>query len=333
MIFSRRWLEEEYLDLGGLSDKALISLFADRELSLIIDRILPEDTLFSLEVPGNRPDLKSLQGIAREASAALLKDLKKEQEPADLEDDSIYSHLDVDVPGECCRRFTLRMAVNCRISPSPLFLKTRMEVLGLPSRNNLLDLCCCVSHETGQPLRILDRRLLPEEGFVIRDSFPGEEISLPGGGRILSEGGDPVLSDCNYEAVSAAGLFESQVPEDCTSALLFCGDFAPEALNRLTEQPEGLSCPDVLGTLPAVNRLCRKIQALSFGEIVSGTLDSLNYVPNPLFLPGSLPAQAERAMGLLGFSAADGQIEVPFWRKDIVSPQDLQKEILRNLPK
>lgn len=333
MIFSRRWLEEEYLDLGGISDSSLISLLADRGLSLTIDRKDRDDTIFSLEIPENRQDLNCLQGIAREISASLLKEVKPEPDPVDLEEDSIYNRLDVDVPSESCRRFTLRMAVNCRVSPSPLKLKNRMELLGLPSQNNLLDLCSCVSYETGQPLKILDAGLLPDGGFLIRDSFPGEEIPLPGGGSFLAEGGEPVLSDSDYQPIGAAGIAESRILEGCTQALILCGDFAPEALKNLTDRPEAFLCPDPLGTLPAVNRLCRKIQEYSFGQIVSGTLDSLNYIPQPRELPGCLPAEAERAMALLGFSARDGQTTLPSWRKDLISPEDLQKEIRRNLPK
>ena len=98
---------------------------------------------------------------------------------------------------------------------------------------------------------------------------------------------------------------------------------------------------DPLNTLPAVNRACELVEMLGAGEVLDGTIDILNYVPQPRVLK----LEPEKINALLGtdigedemvsilkkldFQVEGDQVTVPSWRGDVIGMADLAEEVAR----
>ena len=57
---------------------------------------------------------------------------------------------------QLCPRYTAGMLFDVKVGPSPLWLKQRLEAVGLSSINNVVDITNFVMMETGQPLHAFD---------------------------------------------------------------------------------------------------------------------------------------------------------------------------------
>lgn len=98
---------------------------------------------------------------------------------------------------------------------------------------------------------------------------------------------------------------------------------------------------DPLNTLPAVNRACELVEMLGAGEVLDGTIDILNYVPQPRVLKlepekinallGTDIGEAEMVSILkkLDFQVEGDQVTVPSWRGDVIGMADLAEEVAR----
>ena len=319
MFFSRQWVQDVFLDLTSISDEMLIGALDRRGISVSISRGI-------LHLSSSRPDLKSIQGFAREAAAALGLPLRAPwEEPETLEEQSIFSLLDADCPADSCLRYSLRLAVDCRETESPDWLLDRLRSCGTEPADIFRDIAACVRMETGQNLRVFDLRQVPEDGLLIRDSFPGELLPGRGGEPISLPAGIPLRSDSNYLALSIAGGEEAPIPRDVRAVVLECGCY--RGSSRLFG-----GTGDPMGTLDALNRACGLIRDCGCGAIAQGCLDSLNYVPQPRFLSYAPTAREAEALKPLGFSVQNNQVEIPSFRPDLRTEEDLKTELLRILP-
>ena len=317
MIFSRQWLQDEFLDLHDVEDHALSSILSARQIPTRI--VAP--SLWEAEIPPRRRDLHCLQGIAREAASALRKPLKNCSTP--VEDSgcgSIFEHLDVDVYTDRCRRYSVRMALDCHVAASPGSIRQRLETYGIAPVNNLTDIAACVRLETGQPVDILDMRLLRGSGSVcLRDAMVGE----------APQDGAVIFSDENFQPLFTANSLHFPVPQDAGDVLIVCGDFDSGVFSPEGTLSQAAVCPDPLGTLPAVDRICGMIRELGIGQIPDGCLDCLNYVPQPRYLSCTVSENARASLEALGFAFTENGIRIPSFRQDIRSEEDLMQEISR----
>ena len=334
MIFTRQWLED-FLDLSDISDGQILSCLN----TFGVEAEPQGDGCFSATLPDGRADLHSVVGIARILAAGLQRSLRiPEISLPESDCGSIFEHLDVDTPSESCLRFSARMAMHCRICPSPEWLQQRLLSVGIPPQNNLRDIAAFVLLETGIPVRMVDAEDLPQGSLMIRDAFPGETFTV-NGEEISMNGWEPVLSDENYTAISPAGVMGTELSRDCDIVYIFCGIYDREIMMSLSGKFQnsgdilkqhclGL---DPMATLPALDRACELLQSLAGAEIADGTIDNLNYVPQPGFLPvpEDLDEKILQGLGTLGFCPNDGMLEIPSFRRDVLTSQDLFMEISR----
>ncbi len=152
-----------------------------------------EDWIYDLDIPGNRPDLLSHIGVAREIAARLsLSDEKylnwqprKPEYPVnDLESKDGVS-VTVDDP-KLCPRYTARIIDNVKIGPSPLKMQFRLYHCGMRPINNVVDISNYVMLETGQPLHTFDYAKIATKKIVVRRANEGEKfVTLDGEERTL----------------------------------------------------------------------------------------------------------------------------------------------------
>src|ERR1041384_6603385 len=119
------------------------------------------DVVFDLEVTPNRPDLNSVIGIAREIAAVTANELKipevRSQESGVRAESLVGVRIE---DAELCPRYTARVVRGVKIGPSPDWLRSTLEKVGIRSINNVVDVTNYVMLECGQPLHAFDYRLV-----------------------------------------------------------------------------------------------------------------------------------------------------------------------------
>ena len=347
----------------GLTQNDLPGVFADgiwimndeacsvgEDVNLVIGN---DDSIVEFEITNNRPDCYSLIGLARETAAAFNVPMQHHTPvvKGGAEGD-LSKLLNVEVPAEdLCRRYTARMVRNVKIAPSPKWMRQRLRSAGIRPINNIVDITNYVMVEYGQPMHAFDYRYVQDGTIIVRRAEAGETLTtLDGNVRSLTQD-MLVIADAN-RAVGLAGIMggeNSEIVEDTTDVVFESANFDGTSI-RQTALALGMRTDasakfekniDVMLTLPAVDRACELVELLGAGEVVDGTIDVLNYVPEPV----TLKLEPEKINALLGteISAAEmedylrrmevpvenGMVQVPSWRPDLRCMADLAEEVGR----
>src|SRR5207248_298336 len=142
-------------------------------------------------VTPNRPDLNSVIGIAREIAAVTgnalkLPEVKVEQAPSRSGQGKMPVPTCSDLirvrieDAELCPRYVARVVRGVKVGPSPDWLKSSLEKIGIRSISNVVDVTNYVMLEAGQPLHAFDYHLLDATAgrptIVIRRAAEGEKF-------------------------------------------------------------------------------------------------------------------------------------------------------------
>ena len=148
-------LAEDEVDLG--TDHAGIMLLAD-ELAPgtpLVDVLPLVEEILEVETTGNRPDLLSIYGLAREVAA--LFDVPLAPWPGVEPERAGDETIPVDVEDwERCPRYLARLFDDVTIGPSPLWLKARVLAAGMRPISNVVDVTNYVMLALGSPLHAFD---------------------------------------------------------------------------------------------------------------------------------------------------------------------------------
>ena len=313
-----------------------------------------DDTVVDFEITNNRPDCYSIIGLAREAAAAFHLPMKHHEPVVHGSDaGSIYDHLDVEVPAEkLCNRYSSRMVANVKIGPSPKWLRQRLRANDVRPINNIVDITNYVMLEYGQPMHAFDYRYVSSGKIVVREAEEGETLTtLDGNVRNLKKG-MLVIADDN-KAIGLAGIMggeNSEIKEDTTMVVFESANFDGTSI-RQTALSLGMRTDasgkfekhlDPMMTVPAVQRACELVELLGCGDVLDGTIDVVNYVPQPW----TLPLETDRINKLLGTDISkedmvmylnrleipvEGDtIQVPSFRPDLLRMCDIAEEVGRS---
>jgi phenylalanyl-tRNA synthetase beta chain len=219
----------------GLADDAegLLILPADARVGQPFAQHLGRaagDVIYDLEITPNRPDLNSFIGIAREISALTGNPLKMPEVSsrdslANIQTRSLVN-VRVEAP-ELCPRYTARLVRGVKVGPSPDWLKTALESIGVRSINNIVDITNYVLMETGQPLHAFDYKLLQSKHgqaptIVVRLAAEGEKFTtLDGQERTLTN--KMLLIADENRGIALAGIMggqNSEIKNDTTEVLI-----------------------------------------------------------------------------------------------------------------
>ena len=168
-------LAEDEVSLG--TDHSGIMVLSDEwePGAPLVDALpLVEDVLV-VESTGNRSDLLSVYGLAREVSALYDVDLSappgRDPAPAAQED------VDVRVEdSEGCPRYIGRLFRDVRTGPSPPWLRTRLSDAGMRPISNVVDVTNYAMLALGNPLHAFDYATLAEGQIVVRRARKGEQL-------------------------------------------------------------------------------------------------------------------------------------------------------------
>ena len=313
-----------------------------------------DDTIVDFEITNNRPDCYSIIGLARESAAAFGMQMRH-HEPVVMGSDagSIYDKLDVEVPAEAlCNRYTSRMVANVKIGPSPKWLRQRLRANGVRPINNIVDITNYVMLEYGQPMHAFDYRYVTSGKIVVREAEEGEVLTtLDGTVRNLKPGMLVIADDSR--AIGLAGIMggeNSEIVEDTTTVVFESANFNGTSI-RQTALALGMRTDasgkfeknlDPMMTLPAVERACELVEMLQCGNVLDGTIDIINYVPQPRTvalepekinrLLGTEISKEEmvRYLNLLEIEVEGDCILVPSFRPDLNLMADIAEEVGRS---
>ena len=267
-----------------------------------------DDTVVEFEITNNRPDCYSIIGLAREAAAAFALPMKH-HEPAvhGSEAGSIFEHLDVEVPAEqLCNRYCARMVTNVKVGPSPKWLRQRLRANGVRPINNIVDITNYVMLEYGQPMHAFDHRYVGSGRIVVREAREGESLTTLDGVVRELKPGMLVIAD-GEKPIGLAGIMggeNSEIAEDTTTVVFESANFDGTSI-RQTALALGMRTEasgkfekhlDPMLTVPAVDRACELVELLQCGDVMDGTIDVINHVPQPW----TLPLEPEKINRLLG---------------------------------
>ncbi len=308
-----------------------------------------DDHVVEFEITPNRPDCLSVIGLAREAAVTYGKTMAQ-HEPVVKGGGigNLTELLDVETPAtDLCPRYTARMVRNVKIGPSPKWMRDRLRASGVRPINNIVDITNYVMLEYGQPMHAFDYRYVNGGKIVVRRAEDGETLTTLDGNVRQLNSSMLVIAD-EHRAVGLAGIMggeNSEIVDVVFESANFNGTSIRRtalALGMRTEASakfeKGL---DILNTLPAVNRACELVEMLGAGEVLDGTIDILNFVPQPKQLKlradkinallGTDIDAAEmcRILQELGFGVDGDIITVPSWRGDVEHYSDLAEEVAR----
>ena len=348
----------------GLTQNDLPGVFADGIWILEPDAGKPgddinkiignDDTVVDFEITNNRPDCYSIIGLAREAAAAFAKPMQHHEPVVHGSDaGSIFEHLDVEVPAEkLCNRYSSRMVANVKIGPSPKWLRQRLRANGVRPINNIVDITNYVMLEYGQPMHAFDYRYVSSGKIVVREAEDGETLTTLDGTVRNLKAGMLVIADEN-KPIGLAGIMggeNSEIKDDTTMVVFESANFNGTSI-RQTALALGMRTEasgkfeknlDPMMTIPAVQRACELVELLGCGDVLDGTIDIINYVPQERRLPLE-PEKINRLLGTniskedmvmylnrLEIPVEGDTIVVPSFRPDLVRMVDIAEEVGRS---
>ena len=348
----------------GLTQNDLPGVFADGIWILEPDSAKPgddmnliignDDTIVDFEITNNRPDCYSIMGLAREAAAAFGKPMKHHEPVVHGSDaGSIFEHLDVEVPATAlCNRYSSRMVANVKIGPSPKWLRQRLRANGVRPINNIVDITNYVMLEYGQPMHAFDYRYVSSGKIVVREAEDGEALTTLDGNVRNLKAGMLVIAD-DAKPIGLAGIMggeNSEIKDDTTMVVFESANFNGTSI-RQTALALGMRTEasgkfeknlDPMMTIPAVQRACELVELLGCGDVLDGTIDIINYVPQERRLPLE-PEKINRLLGTnisredmvmylnrLEIPVEGDTIVVPSFRPDLVRMVDIAEEVGRS---
>jgi phenylalanyl-tRNA synthetase beta chain len=129
------------------------------------------DVVYDLEVTPNRPDLNSVIGIAREIAAVTGNPLKLPAVSLAPGGSPVGDLIRVRIEdAELCPRYTARVITGVKVGPSPDWLRSALEKVGVRSISNVVDVTNYVMLECGQPLHAFDYHLVGQASRLSQTS-------------------------------------------------------------------------------------------------------------------------------------------------------------------
>ncbi|HEY5161071.1 MAG TPA: phenylalanine--tRNA ligase subunit beta [Gaiellaceae bacterium] len=319
--------------------------------SLLADHFALGEAILELEVTGNRPDLLSVYGLAREIAALYKLELASPPgtDPEMVADEPVQVAVE-DLVG--CPRYVGRLFRDVKIGQSPPWLKARLSGAGMRPISNVVDVTNYVMLALGNPLHAFDLERLAEQKLIVRRARAGEEMrTLDDVDRKLDPR-DLVIADA-AKPMAIAGIMggeESEVADTSSSILLESANFEPvgilESSERLKLRTEGSNRwekgvdPYLAG--PAAQLATELIVQLAGARWVGHTDIQGELPARPVIrfrseradelIGVSIPAAEQRSLlERFGFDVAkDWTVTVPTFRaRDVSREIDLVEEIAR----
>lgn len=349
---------EEELKLEEKSTGIMILPLALETGKDLASALLLRDYVLEIDLTPNRADCLSMIGIAREVAALLNTQLSIPPVAVEEEEEDVGEFITVTIEApEFCPRYTARYVSQVNIQPSPLWMRRRLELAGIRSINNVVDVTNYILLEWGQPMHAFDYSRLDGGKIIVKTACPGETFTtLDDKERSLDEETLMICDASKYIAIGGImGGLNTGVTEDTTAVLLESAYFNPRNIRKTSKKlgiktesslrfEKGINRETVVASL---NRAAQLIATFSGGNVARGVVDVCTHPIASLRTIALKPRKVNRILGtdiapekMLSYlerlqipaEPRDGQTflaTIPPYRGDIKEDIDLIEEIAR----
>jgi phenylalanyl-tRNA synthetase beta chain len=342
-------LAEDEVGLG--TDHAGIMLLPEAEPGTPLVDVLPlADAVLLVESTGNRPDLQSIYGIAREVAALYDLPLSDASGVGPRTRPEQTVPIEIEDPAGC-PRYVGRLFEDVTIAPSPVWLRARVFAAGMRPISNVVDVTNYVMLALGNPLHAFDFDTIRGGRIVVRRARPGERLrTLDGTDRELTPG-ELLIADAE-RATALAGIMggeETEIGESTSRVLLEAANFEPYGIyltsERLRLRTEGSNRwekgVDSHLAGPAAELATDLLLDLTGATWAAGADVHSGLPERPVigFRPertdevtgvATPPAEQYALLGRLGFDREGDSVVAPTWRaRDVVREIDVVEEVAR----
>jgi phenylalanyl-tRNA synthetase beta chain len=327
---------------------------------LAVDAIerVGDETILDLDITTNRVDCMNVYGVAREVAALYGLPLRPLDTKVVESGPPAAEALDVAIEApDLCGRFCARL-LDVKVAPSPAWLRDRLELVGIRSIDNMVDLTNYVMVEMGQPTHAFDLARVPGGALVVRWSRPGEALATLDGtertlparvGVIAGAGGEPALA-----LAGVMGGASSEISDETRVVALEAAWWEPLAVRRgaralgmHTEASHRFERgADISAGPAALARLAHLAAKIGAGTTRPGLVERkggerparvIKHRPSRVnaLLGVEVPRlQQMRTLEALGFivsgSGPEATVLTPTWRLDVSREADLAEEVGRH---
>jgi len=338
---------ESFTLLGLMLDKAVQTYKDGRYSTEVLD----------LEHRMDRSDWLSMLGCARDYAA--FEGVKFEMPPVHKEpglapkQEQIVK-IEVACP-DVVNRFNTRVFRNIKVKPSPSWLKNRLKAYGMTSVNNIVDITNYVMIEYGQPMHAQDLSKMETQEIVIRKAKDGEEVTTLLGETVKLTPNQFVLTQDGKATVigGIVGGNTTGVDEKTTDIVLDAGNYnqnnirkssrSLKILNETVLRYDKYLHPEL--TQRAMERAVYLILELAGGDYYENVdwcpknykRSVINFRTSRLEQMSGMVIEQPRikeiieALGYKILQEGDSnyELEVPYFRTDVVVEDDVVADILR----
>ena len=315
-----------------------------------------DDWIYDVSITANRPDAMSIFGIAREVSAVLgTKLLPPDLSYTETEEEKAGFSVRVSAP-ELCPRYIAHYVTDVEIKKSPAWMRRRLALVGINAISNMVDITNYVLKELGQPMHAFDDAFLEGNEIVVRRAEEGEPIVTLDEKEFRLNRENLVICDGN-RPVALAGIMGGLNSEirDTTKAVMFeAAKFARDNVRKSSRALGQASDSSALfskgvneyTTVMAMKRALHLVEELQCGRVSKTHIDANtgNSIERR-----TLTASVKRVNGVLGITVPDTEIidimkrldfepaldgdqltiQIPAYREDMESYQDVAEEVIR----
>jgi len=314
------------------------------------------DVILDVETYANRPDTLGHLGMAREIGAMLRSPLKEQTWPLTELPARTSELVDVQILDEdLCPRYCGVVVKGVKTGPSPDWLRTRIEAMGLKPISNVVDVSNYVLFATGQPIHTFDLARIAGPRILIRRAKKGETIRTLDGKDVALAPEMLVIAD-EKKPVAIAGVMggeDSEVTEGTQDVFIESAYFDPasvrktrKALDLQTDAAYRFERGADISFAPQAALMAASLLTQFGGKVSREPADVYPRPRKPKEIVlrsrriGDLlgvevdDAFVERTLADLGFGLKTGpnglwRVQVPFFRVDIEREADLIEEIAR----
>jgi len=333
-----------------------------------VAKLFGAEPVIDFEVTPNRPDWLGVAGIARDLAATGLGKLKHFDIAVVRGGFPCPITVRLDAP-EQCPVFAGRLIRGVKNGPSPAWLQTRLQAIGLRSINRLVDVTNLIAYDRARPLHVYDAAKLVGTEIVVRAgqmaATTGEHehlIALDGKTYTVDPSMSVVADAGGERPIGLGGVMGGEstgCSDETTDVFLESAWFDP-IVTAQTGRTLTISSDaqyrfargvDPASVVPGLELATRLVLDLCGGEpsevVVAGEAPAnpVGFTFDPAYVKrlSGLDLPDDRIgtiLGQLGFLVTAGEpwtVTPPSWRRDVDGPADLVEEVARiegfdNLP-
>ena len=236
-----------YFSEGQLCSAYGLGLGADDVRAFCVKSELPDGTpavqalaqssacIFDIALTPNRGDAASHYGVARELGALLkrpvhLPAIKRLPSTSYV---AAKRKIRIENP-QLCPRYSGIQLSGLLVGPSPLWLQQKLQAIGSPVINNVIDITNYVTHAIGQPLHAFDWREVLGGRLSVRAAQGASDLQTLDGKLRRLEKGDLLICDAE-KPLAIAGIIggvASSVVHNTTEIWLESAYFEPTCIAK-----------------------------------------------------------------------------------------------------